>query len=77
MVVGGELAARMGKINKEVEGDLLDNRRLDVQGHETHHVRVGRLLKVVLLLDSLGEPLAFPVGKEKEWRSASHGRFFG
>ena len=77
MVVGGELAARMGKMNKEVEGDLLDNRLLDVQRHETHHVGVGRRLKVVLILDSLGERLAFAVGKEKEWRSASLGRFFG
>ena len=43
----------MGKMNKEVEGNLLDNRLLDAQRHETHHVRVGRLFKVVLLLFSL------------------------
>ena len=54
----------MGKMNKEVESDLLDNRLLDVQQHETHHVRVGRLLNVVLLLVSLGERLAFAVGKK-------------
>ena len=61
---------------KKVEGDLLDNGLLDVQRHESHHIGVGWLLEVGVLLDSLGERFAFAVGKEKEWRSASQSCFF-
>ena len=76
MVVGGQFPARLGKMIKNVEGDLLDNRLLDFQGLEVHHIGVGWLLNVVLLLDSWGERFAFAVGKEKEWRSASQSCFF-
>ena len=62
---------------KKAEGDLLDNRLLDFQGRERHHIGAGLLLNVVLLFDSLGERFAFAVGKEKEWRSASQSCFFG
>ena len=77
MVVGGQLAACLGKMIKEVESDIPDNGLLDVQRHEAHHLRVGLLLDAVLLLDSLGERFAFAVGKEKEWGSASQSCFFG
>ena len=76
MVVGGQFPARLGKMIKKVEGDLLDNGLLDVQRHEAHHIRVGWLLKVLLLFDSLGERLTFAVGKEKEWRPAAQSCFF-
>ena len=76
MVVGGQFPARLGKMIKKAEGDLLDNGLLDVQQHEAHRVRVGWLLKVVVLLDSLLERFAFAVGKEKEWGSASQSCFF-
>ena len=77
MVVGDQFPARLGKMIKEVEGDLLDNGLLDVQRHEAHHLRVGLLLDAVLLLDSWGERFAFAVGKEKEWGSASQSCFLG
>ena len=77
MVVGGQFPARLGKMIKKVEGDLPDNRLLDFQWHETHHIGVGLPLNVVLLLDCLGERFAFAVGKEREWRSASQSCFFG
>ena len=77
MVVSGQFAACLGKMLKEVESDILDNRLIDIRRHEAHHLRVGWLLKVLLLVDSLGERLAFAVENEKEWRSATQSCFLG
>ena len=77
MVVGGHLAARLGGVIRDVERGFMDNRLLDVRGHEAHHLRVGWLLKVLLLVDSLGERLVFAVENEKEWRSATQSCFLG